>query len=56
MCRIVKFLKYYVIFIYFQAVVSALLAVSVLYVEKSQNKHYVIFQNFDHSTHLQINS
>ena len=34
MCRIVEFSKYYVIFIYFQAAVSALLAVSVLYVEK----------------------
>ena len=34
MCRLVEFLKYYVIFIYFQAAVSALLAVSVLYVEK----------------------
>ena len=30
----VEFLKYYVIFIYFQAAVSALLAVSVLYFEK----------------------
>ena len=34
----VEFSKYYVIFIYFQAAVSALLAVSVLYVEKNQNK------------------
>ena len=34
MCRILEFSKYYVIFIYFQAAVSALLAVSVLYVEK----------------------
>ena len=30
----VEFSKYYVIFIYFQAAVSALLAVSVLYLEK----------------------
>ena len=30
--------KYYVIFVYFQAAVSALLAVSVLYIEKNQNK------------------
>ena len=30
--------KYYVIFVYFQAAVSALLAVSVLYVEKNQNR------------------
>ena len=30
--------KYYIIFVYFQAAVSALLAVSVLYVEKNQNK------------------
>ena len=42
MCRIVEFSKYYVIFIYFQAAVSALLAVSVLYIEKNQNKYYVI--------------
>ena len=35
--------EYYIIFIYFQAAVSALLAVSVLYVEKNQNKDYVIF-------------
>ena len=37
---IFEFSKYYVIFIYFQAAVSALLAVSVLYVE---NKYYVLF-------------
>ena len=37
-CRI---LEYYVIFIYFQAAVSALLAVSVLYVE---NEYYVTFK------------
>ena len=42
MCRIVE---YYVIFIYFQAAVSALLAVSGLYVEKNQNNYYVIFDN-----------
>ena len=30
----VEFSKYYIIFIYFQAAVSALLAVSVLYFEK----------------------
>ena len=36
MCRIVEFSKYYIIFIYFQAAVSALLAVSVLYVEKNK--------------------
>ena len=47
MCQIVEFLKYYVIFIYFQAAVSALLAVSVLYNEKNQNKYYGIFQKFD---------
>ena len=47
MCRIVEFSKYYVILIYFQAAVSALLAVSVLYVEKNQNKYYVIFRKFD---------
>ena len=35
--------KYYVIFVYFQAAVSALLAVLVLYVEKNQNK---IFPDF----------
>ena len=35
---------YNIIFIYFQAAVSALLAVSVLYVgKKNQNKYYVIF-------------
>ena len=38
----VEFLNYYVIFI---AAVSALLAVSVLYVEKNQNKYHVIFEN-----------
>ena len=43
MCPIVEISKYYIIFIYFQAAVSALLAVSVLYVEKNQNKYYVIF-------------
>ena len=43
----VEFSKYYVIFIYFQAAVSALLAVSVLYIEKNQNKYYVIFRNFE---------
>ena len=42
MCRI---FEYYVIFIYFQAAVSALLSVSVLYVEKNQNKYYIIFEN-----------
>ena len=47
MCRIFEFSKYYVIFIYFQAAVSALLAVSVLYVEKNQNKYYIIFRKFD---------
>ena len=46
MCRNVEFSKYYIIFIYFQAAVSALLAVSVLYVEKNQNKYYIIFVNF----------
>ena len=42
----VKFSKYYIISIYFQAAVSAQ-AVSVLYVEKNQNKYYEIFQKFD---------
>ena len=46
MCRIFEFSKYYVIFIYFQAAVSALLAVSVFYVEKNQNEYYVIFRKF----------
>ena len=40
--------KYYVIFVYFQAAVSALLAVSVLYVEKKiKIKYYVIFRDFE---------
>ena len=43
--------EYYVVFIYFQAAVSALLAVSVLYVEKNQNKYYVIFEN---STNIKL--
>ena len=43
----VEFSKYYVIFIYFQAAVPALLAVSVLIVEKNQNKYYIIFRKFD---------
>ena len=38
MRRIVELLKYYIIFIHFQAAVSALLAVSVLYVEKNRKK------------------
>ena len=39
--------KYYVIFVYFQAAVSALLAVSDLYVEKKiKIKYYVIFRDF----------
>ena len=38
-CRISE---YYVIFVYFQAAVSAQLAVSALYVEKNENKDYVI--------------
>ena len=38
MCRIYEFSKYYVIFIYFQAAVSALLAVSVLYIEKKSQQ------------------
>ena len=42
MCRISE---YYVIFIYFQAAVSALLAVLVLYVEKNLNEYYAIFDN-----------
>ena len=42
MCRIFEFSKYCVIFIYFQAAVSAMLAVSVLYIEKNQNKYQVI--------------
>ena len=45
----VEFWKYYVIFISFQAAVSALLTVSLLlnlYVEKNQNKYYVIFIYF----------
>ena len=37
--------------IYFQAAVSALLAVSVLYIEKKSNEYYIIFRNFDNSTH-----
>ena len=37
-----RIFEYYIIFIYFQAVVSALLAV--LYIEKNQNK-YVIFES-----------
>ena len=42
-----EILKYYVIFVYFQAAVSALLAVSVLYVEKKiKMKYYVIFRDF----------
>ena len=43
----IKFLKNHVIFIYFQAAVSALLAVSVLYVEKIEINTYVIFQKFE---------
>ena len=39
----VEFSKYYVIFIYFQA------AVSVLYVEKNQNRCYIIFRKFENS-------
>ena len=37
--------KYYVIFVYFQAAVSALLAVSVLDVEKIKIVYYVIFRD-----------
>ena len=49
----VKFLKYYVTFIYFQTAVSALLAVSVYYFEKNQNKYYIIFRKlFENSTHI----
>ena len=33
-----EILIYYIIFVYFQAAVSSLLALSVLYVEKNQNK------------------
>ena len=40
MFPIFEFSKYYVIFIYFQAAVSALLAVSVLYVE--QKSKYIL--------------
>ena len=36
--------KYYLILIQVQAALSALLAVSVLYVEKNQNKHNKLFQ------------
>ena len=43
-----KIFEYYVIFIYFQAAVSALLAVSVVYIEK---KNYVIFWKFKNLTH-----
>ena len=41
--------KYYVIFVYFQAAVSALLAVLVSYIEKNQNqilRNILRFQDF----------
>ena len=48
----VEFSKYFVMFIYFQAAVSTLLAVSVLYVEKkNQNQYYVLFRNVDNLMH-----
>ena len=52
MCRIFEFLKYYVISIYFQAAVFAILAVSVLYVGKNENEYYVIFQKFESLAHI----
>ena len=40
------------LFIYFQAAVSGLLAVSVMYVEKNQNKYYIIIWKFEISSHV----
>ena len=52
----VRNLEYYKIFVYFQAAVSALLAVSptvsVSYVKKNQNDFYVIFWKFVNSSHI----
>ena len=44
--------EYYEIFVHFQEAVSELLAVSVLYIEKNQNKYYILIWKFEISSHI----
>ena len=53
MLRMFEFSKYYATFTYFQAAVSAMLALSAFVLwKKNQNKYYVIFWKFENSTHI----